>query len=496
MVHKLKSTYSDYVLFPCLVLFTASFPLPAAYNSIFTILLFISFLAGIKNLKNNVTSYFLNIRNILLLLIFFTLLISVAYSEDKKVAMKGILVALPLLSIPLSLTAITNLSLKQIDILKKIFVFSCFITSLVYLITAFIRSGLIDGSYKLHATPENYLSYLIPKLTYHHLSPSIHAVFFSLYIALALFFIIFEFNKKSIYQKILLSLLALYFLVFLFLLTSATINFGLYSFLAGYTFSRFSFKKLYHYLFFFGLILFGTSVTGYLVIVKYIGPDLGDITYRFQTPSINEKFLFAHIVIMLVGAVTIIIKLMARKNYAVILVGSFLLIGLVALIYLKKIADNKNNSDWKINNVTVRVNYGAKAFRIIKKHPFVGVGIGDKKYKLIERDSIPGVNPYIEFGAETKPDDVFNPHNQFLDFWIDAGIIPVICLLLFFINEFSKALRHKHIPYLGLLFCFFLFCITDKALMVQRGQIFFLFFICLFEIELERKKDRTNLGLQ
>src|SRR5688500_15549505 len=114
MVNNVKSIYTDYILFPCLVLFTISFPLPIAYNSSLAILLFIVFLADTKNLKNNITSYFSKTRNILLLIIFLSLLFSVLYSDDKKVAMKGILTALPLLSLPLSLTTITNLSSRQI----------------------------------------------------------------------------------------------------------------------------------------------------------------------------------------------------------------------------------------------------------------------------------------------------------------------------------------------------------------------------------------------
>src|SRR5215204_693622 len=94
-VHNIKSTYTNYVLFPCLFLFTISFPLPIAYNSIFSILLFIAFLADTSNLRSNTVSYFKNKRNILLLILFFSLLFSVLYSEDKKAAMKGILTALP-----------------------------------------------------------------------------------------------------------------------------------------------------------------------------------------------------------------------------------------------------------------------------------------------------------------------------------------------------------------------------------------------------------------
>jgi O-antigen ligase len=194
---------------------------------------------------------------------------------------------------------------------------------------------------------------------------------------------------------------------------------------------------------FFSVIIIGTAITDYLLIVKYIGPDIGNIVYLFDSASINQKILYSYIGIISASAVAIIIKLIIKKNNTLILAGLMLLAAFFALFYLKKIIKNKEN--WKVNNVTVRVSYGAEAIRIIKLNPFTGVGIGDKKYKLIERDTTLGDKSYVEFGLNTKPDDVFNPHNQFLDFWIAAGIIPVICLLLFFINQFSKAVRYKNI---------------------------------------------------
>jgi hypothetical protein len=247
LTSNLKSTYTDFIFFPCLALFTISFPLPIAYNSILTIVLFVIFLIGIKNIRTNIISCIQNKRNILLLIIFFCLFISIFYSQDKIIAKKGILAALPLLALPISLTRIENLSSKQTDILKKLFVFACLIASVVYLVFAIIRSGLIDDSYKLQILPKNYLPYFVNKLTYHHLSPNIHAIFFSLYIAFAVLLIIFQFKKESFFSKIWQGLLVLYFLIYLILLTSATINFGLYSFLIGCLFFKFSFKKLLHY---------------------------------------------------------------------------------------------------------------------------------------------------------------------------------------------------------------------------------------------------------
>lgn len=429
-----------------------------------------------------------------MLIIFLALLFSYFYSEDKNAATKGILTALPLLSLPLAMTTANTLPLRQIDILKKVFVFSCLITSVFYFIQTGIRIGLFDGSYRFKPVSLAYQSsYLVYNLTYHQLTPSIHAVFFSLYISFAVLILVFGFESKTLLTKILHGLMIFYFLLYLIMLTSATINFALYSFTIACIFFKSSFKKLSHYFLFFGLIIIGTAITDYLLVVKYIGPDIGDIIYRFDSPSINQKIIISYLAVILAGAAAIVIKLTAKKNYKAILVISFLTVTLAGLFYLKNSMDNKSSSDWKLNNISVRASYSSEAIRIIKKNPLFGVGIGDKKYILIERNTELGDKRYLEFGQSTKPDDIFNPHNQFLDFWIAAGIIPVICLLLFFINQFSKAIRYRHTVYIGLLYCFCLFCFTDMAMMVQRGQIFFLFFICLFENELERKRDTINL---
>ena len=445
-------------------------------------------------MKNNISLYFSNSRNVLLLIIFLALLFSIFYSEDKKAAMKGILTALPLLSIPLAMTTVNNLPSWQINILKKVFVVSCLITSLIYFVQTGIRIGLFDGSYRFKPLSSAYhSSYLVYNLTYHQLTPSIHAVFFSLYIAFAVLILLFDTEWKNVLPvKILQVLIIVYFLLYLIMLTSATMNFALYSFIIASVFFRASFKKLFHYILFFGLIIAGTAITDYLLIVKYIGPDIGDIIYRFDSPSINQKIIISYVIVIIAGAAAIIIKLSAKKNYKTILFISFLIATLAGLLYLKKSID-KNSSDWKLNNISVRASYGSEAIRIIKQNPLLGVGIGDKKYKLIDRNIALGDNRYVEFGASTKPDDIFNPHNQFLDFWIAAGILPVICLILFFIDQFSKALRYKNILYLGLLYCFCLFCFTDVAMMVQRGQIFFLFFICLLEMESRKKMLSSSL---
>ena len=478
-MHNSGSRYINYILYPCLILFAASLPLPIAYSSSFTILLAVVFIAGIKDLKKNVASYLLNKSNLCLLIIFLTLLISVLYSDDKYAGMKGVLAAVPLVLLPLSLTPLKKLSSHQVFTLKTVFVFSCLVTSAFYLIQTCIRIGLFDGSYKLPTGPVGYKSpYLVYHLTYHQLTPSIHAVFFSLYLALAVLIIVFDFKRKTRFLVVIHALMIIYLLIYLFLLLSATINFALYSFIIAAIFFKYSFKKLIHYLAFFGFIIAGTAITSYLLIVKSIGPDIGDIVYRFDSASINQKIMFSFIAAISFGIVLIILKRRLKIKYTPIVAGLFILIATAAIIYLQR---TETNSQQEVNNISIRASYAKEAFRIIRDHPLLGVGIGDKKYSLISRDMDLGDKRYIEFGIDTRPNDVFNPHNQFLSFWLDAGIVPVICLLFFFMLQFQSAFRHRHILHIGLLYCFCLFCFTDMALMVQRGQIFFLFFICLFE---------------
>src|SRR4030095_7407742 len=242
-----KSIILSNLLFVVLILMTFSFVLPIAFNSISIIILFAVFLINHRSFADTLSVYINNTKNILLLIIFFCLLLSFFYSEDKETAKKGILSALPLITVPLSLAGVTCISEKRIFFLKKLFVYACLITSIVYLVLAIKRSGMLDGSYKLVHAPENFYAYFVSRLTYNQLSPSIHAIFYSLYIALAILIIIFEFKKNSLQQRLLYGILVLYFLIYLLLLISITINFALYSFLILYFYFKSSFKKWWHY---------------------------------------------------------------------------------------------------------------------------------------------------------------------------------------------------------------------------------------------------------
>jgi hypothetical protein len=281
-------------------------------------------------------------------------------------------------------------------------------------------------------------------------------------------------------QKILCGALIFYFLVYLLLLISITINFALYSFLILNFYLKTSFKKWWHYCVFFGGIAIGTATTVYLITIKYLGP-YGDGTYRFDSSPVNQKIILAFAAAFLAGIIVVLIKVIFPKKYVSILIGALIITVISPVIYF--LLNENELKDLKENNISIRFKYGDAALSIIKTHPFFGIGIGDKKNKEIMRseDLPPGA----------APEHVFNSHNQFLDFWVAAGIVPFICFVLFLINQLRSAWRSRHIVYLGLAYCFCLFCLTDSAMMVQRGQVFFLFFVWLFALDPKRKEEQN-----
>ena len=478
-------TYFIYVFFFFLMVMTFSFFFSIAVNSILIPVFFTLFIIDLKKILKS-WSEIRTTRNILLLLIFLSLFISVLYSDDKKRAFSEIFSALPLIALPVSLTHFNRLSEKKIIWLKRFYIFCCIAATIIALTRAVFNSGLLDGSYKQLVAPNLYDAYFVHRFTYHKLGANLHAIYFSMYVALSIYLILAEIRGKARITKMLWTVLLLYLLIFLILLKSITINFALYSSVVIYFYFIFSFKKWQHYFLFFSISLAGAFVTGYLYLLKHIDPNANGI-YLFDSPELNKKILAFLLFTITGGFAAIIVKIVFRNKYIPILSAIVLITTVSGLIYISNrniFATNNNTSEnQRQDNVTVRYNYWNSALDVIKDHPLLGVGIGDKKLKLLKQNT--GNSP------DSSDEHTFNPHNQFLDYWISAGIIPLLCFILFLANEFSIAWRNKHFIYLGLVYCFTLFCFTDIAMTGQRGQVFFLFFICLFGSEI-RKKNKTE----
>lgn len=111
------------------------------------------------------------------------------------------------------------------------------------------------------------------------------------------------------------------------------------------------------------------------------------------------------------------------------------------------------------------------SLEVIKEHPILGVGTGDVKDKLTQKQ--------IDLGYLGIAEERLNSHNQFLNTWISIGLFGVLCLLMFTAFASLSALLKKN----GLFLTFFVLisfnALFESIFEVQAGIYAFCFGLCL-----------------
>jgi O-antigen ligase len=122
------------------------------------------------------------------------------------------------------------------------------------------------------------------------------------------------------------------------------------------------------------------------------------------------------------------------------------------------------------HSVFQRLEYYKAAKFIIQQNLLFGVGQGNVK------------QAYHEAYIQTSPnldEKVQHPvHNQFLSYWIAAGVLALLCFFLYFFFMWKVACKNS----LALAFVVlaFLSCLTEDTLTTQPGVAFFAFFSTFF----------------
>lgn len=472
-----------YLLSLCLMII--SFPLSIALNSIALGVILIFFLIDYKNIIPKFQLYISKKRNILLLLLFTSLFVSLAYTQNTDKGIPKVLGYLPFVALPLAMTRLQDVNSKQMTILKRLHIVICVLASIICLVFATVESGLLDGSYVGQVAPNLYTAYFVHRFTYHELSGqlNLHAIYFSIFIATALIFCIEEINKNKRLQKLIFVLTQCFLCVMLFLLKSVVINFAFYSFLLLYLFYRFSFRNKVHYILFFLLVFIATGINFYLFILKEVG-SFAQNTYLFEDPNWNNKFLIALASSLIIASVAVTFKKWLTPKGLIAMIA-FVLIGSTSVInyacqkraqemYIEK---EKGSG---VNNVSARAGSWFGAWMIVKAHPLLGIGVGDTEAALIEN--------YKKINFETGVQNKFNAHNQYLEFWIGSGIVAFLCFVLLIFCEGYDAYLNRNIILLGLLYILMISCFTESVMNRQAGRIFFIYFLCLLS-----SNPRTSL---
>jgi len=108
------------------------------------------------------------------------------------------------------------------------------------------------------------------------------------------------------------------------------------------------------------------------------------------------------------------------------------------------------------------------AIDLIRKNPVLGVGIGDVRTAL--------TNEYIQAGEEKLSKERLNAHNQFLEVFIEGGVIGFIMFIAIIGFMIFIAINEKNLLYGMFILMIFIFFMFETVLYRLAGVAFFSLF--------------------
>jgi len=122
------------------------------------------------------------------------------------------------------------------------------------------------------------------------------------------------------------------------------------------------------------------------------------------------------------------------------------------------------------HSIFQRLEYYKAAKFIIERNLLFGVGQGNVKsaYNEAYKQTSPNLDEKVQHAV----------HNQFLSYWIAAGLAAILCFLLYFYFMWKHA-RKNEID-LAFVILALLSCLTEDTLTTQPGVAFFAFFSTFF----------------
>ena len=122
------------------------------------------------------------------------------------------------------------------------------------------------------------------------------------------------------------------------------------------------------------------------------------------------------------------------------------------------------------HSIFQRLEYYKAAKFIIERNLLFGVGQGNVKsaYSEAYKQTSPNLDEKVQHAV----------HNQFLSYWIAAGLVGILCFLLYFYFMWKHARKNE--VALAFVILALLSCLTEDTLTTQPGVAFFAFFSTFF----------------
>lgn len=166
-----------------------------------------------------------------------------------------------------------------------------------------------------------------------------------------------------------------------------------------------------------------------------------------------------------------------RRSLAQSIYIIVLLISISVLLYINPVSRYRNLQEYTRSGLTIRENTIYKTSAEIRaslwwlgwktythNNLFFGAGTGDVKAVMKQTSEKYEVTNTLES---------YDPHNQFLFTLIANGIIGLVSLILWFCLPFMIAFFRQDYFYAAFTFLFAALCLTESALELQKGIVFF-----------------------
>jgi UDP-GlcNAc:undecaprenyl-phosphate/decaprenyl-phosphate GlcNAc-1-phosphate transferase len=124
------------------------------------------------------------------------------------------------------------------------------------------------------------------------------------------------------------------------------------------------------------------------------------------------------------------------------------------------------------------------AVETIKQNWMFGVGVGNTTDILVEN--------YENINYQKGQEHRFNAHNQFLETFMQTGILGFLVLIGFFLYGFYKAIVHRNKLYAVFLVIVLFYMMIESLFETQMGMVGFAFFNALFLSALSQNKDKKS----
>jgi hypothetical protein len=216
-----------------------------------------------------------------------------------------------------------------------------------------------------------------------------------------------------------------------------------------------------------------------LETIRTLKPQLG--TGGKIGIAMAEIFIVA-ILFFLKSQMSLVIFVMLLVMYSIIVLKrrgwlvTFVLFTVALLVFLLDTKRVNTVFDTYGKNVSSALDHRFSVWRGtiegIKTATFFGAGTGGEQ-ELINLG-------YVKIGYREGIDNSYNAHNQYLQFLARNGIMELGCFLALLFYSFRQSLKMPNYTYLMFNMAITLIMFTESFLDVQRGIVFFYFFLCAF----------------